>query len=456
MMRKFLSVAIVLTALSMVHRACAADAPKPDWAQVLSPAQTSLPAPREKVVWLGELGPAMATAKAENRPLFVTFRCLPCKQCSAFDKNVLEGGPELDPLLKQFITVRLISAKDLDFRIFPAEGFQDLDLSWWGYFLSPEGRVYGIFGGRDEVSDETRISSPALVNTLRRVLAHHYDPRRAAWDIDGPAPDLAAAPRIITDLPGYASWADGRTLDKRTREAGCLHCHQVAEVLRQPAIDAKSFDKTKDTEVWPLPENVGVTVDRDDGLRVTGVRPDSPADRAGIKPGDALAMAGGRRLFGQADFRGVLHRGPHGAGTIDIAWLRQDAVRTGQLSLPDGWRKTNLGWRTSIANGNIGASPGFWPIPVSPQDRQKLKLPDAAMALRPLGISPEAKAAGLEPGSIITAIGDDASDLSGRPLLVWFRLLHEPGDEVTLTVRNGSGTSKKLTYKLPATAAKAG
>ena len=449
-MKKLLSISVALISFLIAHQPCMADAPKPDWAQVLGPAQGTLPAPREKVVWMGDLDSAMAKAKAENRPVFVTFRCLPCKQCSAFDKDVLEGGPELDPLLKQFITVRLISAKDLDFRIFPAEGFQDMDLSWWGYFLSPQGRVYGIFGGRDEVSDATRISTAALANTLGRVLKHHYDPRRAAWDIDGPTPDLSAPQRIITDLPGYASWAKGRTFDKRTQEAGCLHCHQVAEVLRQPSIDDKTFDKTADTQIWPLPENVGVTVDRDDGLRVTDVRPDSPAGKAGLKPGDELAMAGGRRLFGQADFRGVLHRGPRGAGTIEIAWLRGGAVQTGQLATSDNWRKTNLGWRTSIANGNFGATPGFWPVPVSAPDRQKLKLPDGTMALRPFGISAEAKAAGLAQNSIVIGVGDEHADISGRPLLVWFRMLHEPGEQITITVRDPTGETKQISYKLAA------
>ena len=70
------------------------------------------------------------------------------------------------------------------------EGFADLDLSWWGWFLSPDGRVYGVFGGRDHVSDTTRISTRALMASMLRVLVHHYDPRRAQWDIDGPAPDL--------------------------------------------------------------------------------------------------------------------------------------------------------------------------------------------------------------------------------------------------------------------------
>lgn len=432
----------------LAPRALAADKAV-DWSEVLGPSKGSSTAPDEVVLWRDNLTKAMAEAKAENRPLFVTFRCLPCKQCSAFDKDVLEGGPELDPLLKQFVTVRLVSAKDLDFRIFPAGGFQDMDLSWWGYFLSPEGKVYGIFGGRDEVSDETRISKGALINTLRRVLAHHNDPRRAAWNIDGPAPDLSAERKTPTDLPGYKAWSAGRVFDKRTQEAGCLHCHQVVEIMREPAIEAKTFDKVKDTQIWPLPENVGVKVDRDDGLRVTEVRPDSPAARAGIKPGDQLAMAGGRKLFGQADFRGVLHRAP-GAGTLDIAWLRDGTVMTGQLALAGDWRKTNLDWRTSVAGGNIGAAPGFWPVPVTAADRKKLGFSDDAMAVRPFGITPEAKAAGVTPTSIITAVGDDTRNLSGGAFLVWFRMHHEPGDTVKFTVKDTSGESKNMTYALPA------
>ena len=63
-----------------------------EWAQILGPAaHTVLPAAQDKVVWREDLAGAMAEAKATNRPIFVTFRCLPCKQCSAFDKDVLEG-----------------------------------------------------------------------------------------------------------------------------------------------------------------------------------------------------------------------------------------------------------------------------------------------------------------------------------------------------------------------------
>src|SRR4051794_24283659 len=242
-------------ALMMVWQGAALAAPDvAKWSAILAGPEgdTALPAPLPKVVWRSDLGNAMAQAKQENRPLLVTMRCLPCKQCSAFDKGVLEGGPQLDPLLRMFVTVRLTDAQDVDLRLLPMPTFQDMDLSWWGWFLSPEGKVYGVFGGRDEVSDETRISVPALANSLKRVLAHHYDPRRAGWDVDGPGP-LDGPLVTPKTLPGYASWSARGGPEAKAQ--ACIHCHQVAEILRQPAVDLKVFDKHKDFDVWPLPEN---------------------------------------------------------------------------------------------------------------------------------------------------------------------------------------------------------
>jgi len=417
-----------------------------DWNQIIGPSQGTLPVPRASVVWLQELAPAMKEAKAENRPLFVTFRCLPCKQCSAFDKDVLEGGPGLDPLLKQFVTVRLVSAKDIDLRIFPVDGFQDLDLSWWGYFLSPEGRIYGIFGGRDEVSDETRISKAALVNTLRRVLAHHYDPRRTTWDIDGPAPDLSGPAKPAMSLPGWASWSKDRKFDKQTEAAGCIHCHQVQEVMRQPSLDAHSFDKTRDLQMWPLPENVGLKIDRDNGLKVTQVIAGSAAQKAGIKTGDELAAAGDRKLFGQADLRGVLQRGPAGAGSIEVHWVRHGKPMSGSLIVADGWRTTVLDWRMSISQGNIGAEPCFWPLSATPSDRQKTHVPAGKMLVKSYAPFGSAKAAGLDGNTYVVAIDGQRPELSGRALLVWFRLRHEQNDPTTITVLDANGKERDVKY----------
>jgi hypothetical protein len=417
------------------------------WKQILTDVPKAvLPAPRPKVEWLMKFAPAFELAQKENRPLFITFRCLPCKQCAEFDKDVLEGGADLDPLLRQFVTVRVTNAEHIALNIFPLEGFQDLDLSWWGYFLSPQGHVYGIFGGKDHVSDATRISTAALSNTMQRVLAHHYNPNRGEWNIDGPAPDLTKPYKETFKLPGFNSW-----IKKYPQKEGCLHCHQVAEVLRQPAIDAGTFDKLRDTQVWPLPENVGIVLDRDDGLLVKEVETGSPAEKIGIKAGDQLAAAGGRRLFGQADFRGVLHRGPRGDGEIDVYWLSDGEVKNGKLAVKDGWRKTVLHWRMSLAEGNVGARPGFFPLKPTDEQRTKFNLPPGGLAIRPyMGKDQPSRArdAGLHNDDLVIAVNGQSIPHDGRAFLVWFRMKFNPGDEVTLSTLSAGVRKRDINYKL--------
>lgn len=420
------------------------------WHEILGRSESPrLPASLPAVRWRIDLNAAMEEARRENRPVFVTMRCLPCKQCSAFDKNVLEGGDELDPLLKQFITVRLVDAQQIDLRLLPVEGFQDLDLSWWGWLLSPQGQVYGVFGGRDHVSDETRMSVPALANTLRRVLAHHYDFRRGGWDVDGPVPELTGEAPMPKTLPGWESWYDKGHAEVKAQT--CVHCHQVAEILRQPAVDLKQFDKRRDFDVWPLPENVGLTLDRDDGLRVSAVEAGSAADKAGIKPGDSLGAAGGRRLFGQADFRGVLHRGPRAAGSIDIWWTRGGDVMTGMLGVADGWRKTVLDWRMSVSQGNVGGYPSFFPLTVNAAKRKQRNVPAGTMAVEPyLGPKPAGPAfdAGLRGDDVVTAVGGENPDVAGRGFLVWFKMRYDQGEDVTITLRDPQGQERNVSYRL--------
>jgi S1-C subfamily serine protease len=230
-----------------------------------------------------------------------------------------------------------------------------------------------------------------------------------------------------------------------------MHCHQVAEVLRQPAIDAGTFDKLRDTQVWPLPENVGITLDRDHGLLVKSVESGSAAAQAGIQSGDVLAAAGERKLFGQADFRGVLHRGPIGDGEIELHWLRDGALQQGTLAVKDGWRKTILDWRMSVAEGNIGAGPGFFPLRVSDDQRRAIGFDANDKAVR-VYMGPNsrgaARQAGLKNDDIVVAVNGQPVAAEGRAFLVWFRMNHNPGDEVTLNVANAAGKERELSYSL--------
>lgn len=411
----------------------------PPWAEILraSPAAGG-PPPLDAVVWRDDLEEALAEARRDDRPLFVTLRCLPCKQCADFDRDVLEGGPRLDPLLRRFVTVRLTDAAAIDLDLLPAPTHQDLDLSWWGYVLSPEGALYAVFGGRDEVSDSTRVSVEALARVLERVLAHHRDPRRASWGVDGPPTRRSG--RSPRDLPGYASWDRRAPGEERS---SCLHCHQVAEILRQPAIDAGTFDPARDLDPWPLPENVGLVLDRDDGLRVREVLAGTAAARAGLRAGDVLGAVEGRRVFGQTDVRAALHAGPRGAGSIDVVWSRGDEVLHGALDVEAGWRRTVLDWRMSVSQGNIGVGPGFWP-------NRGPRAGQGAMSVRPwMGPQPRGAAfdAGLRPGDEVVSVDGVSPDLYGRAFLVWFRTRKSPGDDVVVGVRDGDGV-REVRYRL--------
>ncbi len=442
----------VFTPCLLLLFALAAGASAANWPQILGPSQGGLPGPDAPAVqWRSNITAALAEAKLKNRPILATFRCLPCKQCASFDKDVLEGGPRLTPLLTQFITLRITDANAMDLRLFPIADYQDLDISWWGYFLSPEGRIYAIYGGRDHVSDETRISEASFVATMKRVLAHHYDPRRESWDIDGPAPRLTGAVRPPSSLPGYPVWKKkaGSHVQKQT----CLHCHQVNDILRTPAVEAGTFNKLTDFYGWPLPENVGIHLDRDHGLRVKRVERGSAAAAAGIRAGDILGAAGGRRLFGQADFRGVLHRGPKGSGEVDVVWLRNGETQSGKLALKSGWRKTQIGWRASVSGGVVGAYPGFFPIRTSDGKRRKYGIPRGKMAATPfLGktLKGPAVAAGLKRDHGITAIDGHDADITGRIFLTWINLRYDGGDRITFNVRNSRKVDSQISFILPA------
>ncbi|MCC6572626.1 MAG: PDZ domain-containing protein [Planctomycetes bacterium] len=450
MFRQMTALSLALAcALCIAAAVVAEDKAAPKWAEILNPATADLPAPHGKVVWLDDFNAALALAKKEGRPLFVTLRCLPCKQCAKFDAEVLKGSNDLDPLLKQFVTVRLTSMRNVDSRILPYEDYQDLDLSWWGYFLSDSGQLYGVYGGRDEVSDSTRVSVAGLTNALAKVLAHHYDKRRAGWNIDAPVPDLKGAAKTPKQLAGWASWAKRGA--REAADSECLHCHQVNEVIRQPACDAGSFDKHKDFYGWPFPENIGLTLDRDTGLMVTKVAKGSEAEKAGVKVGDEIGAAGGQRIFTQTDLRGVLHR--CAGGKLELVWTHKGEVMRAALELKGDWRRTNLGWRKSVAEADVGANTGLpWPLKCSDKERKSRSVAAGRMCVKPYfpkGPTGPAGDAGLKSDDFIVAVNGDTTDVSDRAFLVWFRLKFEPGDEVKLTVIGSDGKQRELKYKAP-------
>ncbi len=419
---------------------------KSSWEDILGDPKGVIPQdPGGKIVWRTDLNTALAQAKSSKRPILVTWRCLPCKQCAEFDKDVLDGSPSLDPLLRRFVTVRLTDAAFLDERYFPYKTHQDLDLSWWAYFLSSEGEYYGVFGGKDHVSDATRISEVALVKSMERILAHHYDPRRKKWAVDLPAGYASPKKSVPMDLKGYDLLGKIRPeLSKPFQAYGaCVHCHEVGDMLNMEALDSGTFNLEQFTGQWPLPENVGILLDRDNGLLVKRITVGSPAALSGIKSGDQLAMANGMRLYSQADFRGVLHRSSHAEDSIQLFWLRNGQAMAGNIRVRPGWRKTENSWRKTVYDGVYGPGMGFFPL------KGQLAGKGQGLSIKPwMGPTPADRPVyktGLRPHMEIVSINGMKKDTETRKLIAWFRLNHKPGQTVTYKIRGG----KEFKYVLP-------
>src|SRR5207249_391565 len=119
----------------------------------------------------------------------------------------------------------------------------------------------------------------------------------------------------------------------RLKENACIHCHQVYDFRRE---DLQANGRWRQHEVWvyPLPENIGLTLAIEQGNRVTAVRPNSPADRAGLRTADVLRSLNGWSVASIADVAHALHRAP-AAGSIRVEWRRADRDMNADLSLPE-------------------------------------------------------------------------------------------------------------------------
>jgi predicted metalloprotease with PDZ domain len=202
----------------------------------------------------------------------------------------------------------------------------DLDLTWYVFFLNADETIYGRYGGRDAADAERRLSLAGLRYAMGRALEAHQKPL--------PAQPLVGRPEHAEDFAAAR------------QHQGCIHCHNVNEFRRA---DLKAAGKWDRTSVWvyPLPENVGITLDVDVGDRVKAVAARSAAATAGLKPGDRLVSVNGYPVASFADVSYALHKAPW-KGTIPIKWIRDGKEQQATLALADGWRKTNLTWRPSM------------------------------------------------------------------------------------------------------------
>ena len=348
----------------------------------------------------------------------------------------------------------------------------DYDTTWAAFFTDSKLRIYSRYGGRDEHEPESRLSKASLLQTMREVLETHKAVKTTRSGEPG-----GVSPRTDSNVLGRGpngtplaennlvpSWhpepkSSTSPLDiplLKKNHQGCVHCHQVREYGLLQAYHENRFSREM-LFTFPLPESLGIEIDRAHGHRVARVRDDSASAAAKLTAGDIVVGCADVPIRSELDLRWALHRLPPNSDRVtllvdravgksgDAAMQRLEV----QLALPSGWRQSELSWRKS--SRSYPSDWGFRAAALAKFERREAGLSETGLAIRVLSIKPRglAQGIGLQKGDVITALEDDARERTLDRLRSDMLRRFAPGDEVRMTIRRDAETVE-LKGKFPA------
>ena len=320
--------------------------------------------------------------------------------------------------------LRIGNMRGVDLSIFDF----DYDMQWQALFLTAEGQVLGRFGGRDA-------DTPGKYHTLAG-LRYSLEGALKASRLASPERKRRESKPIRPE--------DYPAAEKRPGNS-CIHCHHVWEFRRDKLQrDAKwSID-----EVWvyPQPENLGLTLDPEQGNHVVGVAAKSLAAKIGVVAKDTLTAINGMPIASAADVQYSLHKAPR-TGTITLAWLSGKETRQANVPLEKDWRRTDVSWRWSLKS--MAPNPSIIGDDLDLDGRKKLGLDGQQLAYRQMNfLTPTARHAGLQANDVIVGIDDRVLAMNARQFETHIRLNYRAGQEIALNVLRGKDRIK-IKLKLP-------
>jgi membrane-associated protease RseP (regulator of RpoE activity) len=326
----------------------------------------------------------------------------------------------------------MVAANGIDLALFQFE----YNLTWAAVFLNADGTLYGRYGGLSRQDREAMASMAGFAKALEAVLELHrgYPGNKASLSgKKGPAPRFPT-PEGYPDLRDFAKPIDTRSADKA--ETSCLHCHYIEKA--EYKVHRAARQSIPDEKLWayPAPGTVGLALDLEERATVKAVAADSPAEKAGFKPGDEIQKLEGQPIVSIADVQWVLHQAKDPA-TLKAEVRRGAAAQTLTLSLPAGWRRKG--------RGGVGHAAGTWvfrPISdaeeLSEAERGKLGLPAPAIAI--LIKWPDY---GLKKDDIIVEVDGRRSGLTLDEFLAYAAQKKMPGEKIQVAVLRG-GKEERL------------
>jgi membrane-associated protease RseP (regulator of RpoE activity) len=315
-------------------------------------------------------------------------------------------------------------------------------------FINADGTVYARYGTQSIDGPDAFNSIVSLERTMARVLDLHEQYEKVKSSLAAKrGPDKPY--RTPLDMPGMEN---KEKLAGTTARNNCVHCHMIHDAeqnewRKEGAMSAEKLYR------WPLPDNVGLHIDRNDGRKVETVKPGSPAAAGGLAAGDEVTHVNGQPIASIADIQWVLHNTPNEDGAkVDVTASRDGKARTSSLQLAKGWKKIDFLWRGS--RWSLKPQPGFWAPTVNDKQLKELgsAVPDGAKPLRIQFINKgrtegkAALAAGLREGDVVLAIDGKPVTQTPEAFQMDVRLNRKVGETLNLTVlRNG----KTMAVALP-------
>jgi len=319
----------------------------------------------------------------------------------------------------------------------------DFDTTWAAFFLDADLNVYSRYGGRDEKSPDARHSPGSLLQTMREVLQLHQSrvrlppDQRDRREVHPPPP----GPRLPEEMPLL-----------RQNHGGCLHCHQVREYGLLQAYHDGTFSRQM-IFPYPLPESLGLDIDRDHGHRAGGVRADTAARRAGVQPGDEIVRVNDVPVRSELDLRWALHRAAEHE-PLRMVILRtvpdqqERVVETLTLRPDEGWKRSKVGWRKSLRS--VPVPWGFLAYHVGREERKAQGLPESGLLIRVVSIRGEGLASNLSlrKADFIVEVNGNSSEMTIDEFKSILLETSQPGSTVRLGVLR-DGKRLELTGPFP-------
>ena len=390
-------------------------------------------------LWVyNDIRQAMTEAKKQNKPLFVTFRCVPCKDCAAFDADVANGNDRVQALAKgKFVSVRQVEMKGVDLSLFQF----DHDLNWAGMFLNADGVVYARYGTQSAEGSDAYNSIDGLLHTMDRVLELHANYPKNLAELKGKRGEKKPIGSAL-ELPGLRNPA--KYAEQTTRN-NCIHCHNIHDAEHRHASNTGTYS-VEMMYKYPLPDNIGLKIDRKSGIRIEHVIDGSAAASAKLHADEDVVRMNGQRITSIADMQWVLH---HLANTDTQVEVETSTTGKHTVTLKAGWKKSDFSWRGSMWN----APPRFeaWAPLLSAEARTKLGLLEADTALEVRWINrnePGGKQLyddGLREKDVIVAIAGQPLHMTTNQFNMHIKLHYKVGEALPLTVlRNGQREELKV------------